>query len=395
MYSDIQNRSHPSIHKTINGPVDCNPSAVLHASRSTDETSIISYTRRISYIKKWSVPPAGSIHTLNRGTYVVHVCDDKSPRASAWNSAFVVKGETWEPPPTNIKIHTVVSGHWAAFHSWFCNNYGHVLHDHASTIAGMRVMLPPETNFLLVETPLLRSILEIIDPEFTARRVKWLTKGEVVKVENGTLSIYINPGRHKPGREQRFMNALRHWLPRSGDLKRHILIYCSRSGKYTHHGRMMEEAHEADILAGIKRALVRYNRPEQILIYNGMDSDGNAMPIKSQRSLFREASIIIGPHGSAMANIIWAEEHNCSARPSVIEFICGIRSSQVQPAGCPWMRTYFYMYAGAPWIDYHHISFAANSTKDTTFINLNELDMALDAVLGRKMSEPRPIRMES
>ena len=88
--------------------------------------------------------------------------------------------------------------------------------------------------------------------------------------------------------------------------------------------------------------------------------------------VFSTAALVIGPHGGALANLLWMRD---SAH--VIEFVCGIRSQAVQD-GCPWGRSYYWMLAGVSWIArYHLVPFTSNSTSAASFVKLDELSDAL------------------
>ena len=120
-----------------------------------------------------------------------------------------------------------------------------------------------------------------------------------------------------------------------------------------------------------------------MVIFNGKDLNGKTMDIAAQAKLFRSASVVIGPHGSGLANIVWTmatKTKGCKGRVAVLEFLCGPRSLHVQNGCSTYTKTYFNLFASAPWVNYHHVLYASNSTEIETFINLLSFQVALDSI---------------
>ena len=154
----------------------------------------------------------------------------------------------------------------------------------------------------------------------------------------------------------------------------------------------MDATHERAILSRLAAVARRHRTPLELTIFSGAAPDGAAMTIQQQASLFGEAAAVVGPHGGALANLLWlpsqgalhaAHQHGCDTRPAVLEFVCGNRSRSVQ-AGCPYSPSYWTLFSGAPWVDYHLLAFASRSTDGTTWVDLEELESAVATVFGRK-----------
>jgi hypothetical protein len=202
----------------------------------------------------------------------------------------------------------------------------------------------------------------------------------------------------------------------SAENKDPVVIYSTRGGGDMPsaenvgvlHGRVVDWAHEQDIIELIRRAMARHGRHEQLVVHSGKDAAGKIMSIREQQSLFERAHVVIGPHGGALANLLWMDPTKegaaCAERPAVVEFLCSQKSIQVQPferpgiadgrpparGECPWGRTYWRLFGTTPWLRYHHVLYAENSTSDRTFVNLNHLDDALDAVFARGTAHSSP-----
>lgn len=151
----------------------------------------------------------------------------------------------------------------------------------------------------------------------------------------------------------------------------------------------MDAAHERDILSRLGAATRRRSfAPLELTVFDGTAPGGAAMPMQQQASLFGDAAVVVGPHGGALANLLWlpsqaARQPECDTRPAVLEFVCGNRSRAVQ-AGCPYAPSYWTLFSSAPWVDYHQLAFTSRSTEATTWLDLEELAGALAAIFAGK-----------
>jgi len=278
---------------------------------------------------------------------------------------------------------THLKGNAVAFFGFFPGNFGHVLHDNLPVVAWLRSIAPKDATFILPATSIYRNLIEFIDPVFF-EKIYWYHANEVVTVEEGTLTV-ANPSYLLPAR---YGNTLfrfyRHWIfdnhpDKYADDKKLIIFY-RRGGSHTHHGRVLNPKHEQDILNLIRANMAKYGRQEELVIFTGMDIEGETLPLITQFDTFRRASTIIGPHGSGLANSIWTNPfpESCDDRVRMLEFIPGSDSKQVQ---MPYYNGYYWVMRGMP-IDWNQITYASNSTEDITYIRLPDLQRALDSMWG-------------
>lgn len=334
-----------------------------------------------------------SMETFPTGWVVISTQHGGSnPAASAWSevSGDVMLPEKakwtrrweWVPPPSgDIQPDLVVDGPHAFFHNWFPDNYGHMLLDHIPYISWLREHVSEDTRFLLLNDGLQRNFFEWFDNEFY-KRITWLELGEVVHVKGPLyiLNASIIKHTHAP-----LANSFHEWsesmTPPSSKLPRTHVVYYSRKGPRTYHGRVLEPKHETEVLRVIRDALIKHNRSEKLVIFNG-HKDGRLMTFQEQFELFQGASVLIGPHGTGMCNSVWMQSgKTCAERPKLIEFACNSYKCQVQDGGP--FRAHFFEYATTPWADYHQVNYdAALSTHWTTYINIRALRLALDSIWG-------------
>ena len=339
--------------------------------------------------------------------------NDIVPQGAAWNDTFVVpnrgKGSTtpdvWiEPKDTDRfrPVDRILQGNYITFVSWFSGNYGHFLHDHLPVIAWLREILHPTVKLLLLHHPRHEEILKTLDPLFVADRIEWIKRRELVQIRGGKFAVLRFE--QTPHRTIQTVESLGRWLNEAQPSKMPLdssrkIVYYSRGGSAdTHHGRVVEESHEADIIALIRAKMEENKRPEELVLFNGQ-KDRKTMAIRDQFELFRNASTVIGPHGSGLANVLWMDPNtistsnitstNCREGPKILEFLLGPDSAQVHPPcreckGIPFTRTYYHLFSTIPWVNYNHLLFASNSTAATTYIHLRALAIALDDMWGQK-----------
>lgn len=374
----------------------CEPSFQLHHSNATEQVQYRAGMRKT--VRKFSrgKPPAATVIELAQGSYVIRQVKPPAASHSAWNAVGAVQGPFWHPPDPNMTAGGVLKGDWAAFNHWQ-SAFAHFLVDHLPIIARLRAVLPPNTKFVLRDHPIFREVLAEIDPTF-ARNVHWLQPGSIITV---TGKLYVLKEAGIPAlRHQLLVNTLSEWvastMPNAPGLEKNI-VYQTRAPPTggtdvaldARHGRIIDAAHEAYIIALVREAMVRHKRTERLVIFSGRDENGKPMTGAAQMALYRSASVVIGPHGGAMANIVWmmgSRISSCNSRVAVLEFLCGPRSAAVQK-GCPYGKTFFNLYATAPWVDYHHVMYAPNSTSKTTFIHTNDFRIALDSIFDSSRAD--------
>lgn len=331
-------------------------------------------------------------------------------RSSAWTAdgkdAFEFHGDEWSRWRLHRKYHsignfekrTVLTDMDVVAHTGFNpQNFGHILHDNLPVVAWLRSVLPETTIFLLPESKIFRKLLDFIDPDFVLLRVRWYKPNEIIEVRDGTLTVSDQAtfiGKHG----NTLWRHLRHWIaerhPERYPQEERVVVYYIRgsvpdegattaaASAGTKHGRVLDPSHERDVVASIRAAMARYNRTEELVFFTGCDDvDGNILSIEEQFAIFRRASAIIGPHGSGLANAVWTYPlpTECEERVKMLEIIPARDSAKVQVL----YNGYYWNMRGMP-LEWHQITYAANSTRDVTYIRLNDLERALDSMWGPK-----------
>jgi len=178
-----------------------------------------------------------------------------------------------------------------------------------------------------------------------------------------------------------------------------VVLYYVRSAE-TSNGRVMEKENDRELIKSLQDQLKECGRPERVVFFTGCDADGNELSQEQQYLLFYSATLFVGPHGGALASILFMNVKNvngrvdrgvgCDAWAQVVEYIAGPRSAHVQ-----WkLASYYGLYFGGPWTEYHLVQFHSNSTSAITFVDMAEWKIVVRAVLAGSRCPKRESRIE-
>ena len=277
-----------------------------------------------------------------------------------------------------------LKGNVAGWNSWFHNNYGHTIHDYLPGLAWF--FQNTDGAVLVLETSVTKEIVQCVFEPEQLKRVVWIQENVLVQV-SGSLTVitaphkyYYPPRMSPPLRQALHTQFAKKNMCKSSTQNEPTVIYYSRQSKKTYHGRVMDTHNEKLVVSEIQKAMNKWNIPGEVIVFNGMRKDNTPMPIKDQIHLFSSAKFVIGPHGSGLANIAWMDWSG-NSKPQVLEFICTPQSKVVQN-GCPWGKTYYNLLHVPTPISYHHIGFTSQSTAETTYVNIEDLQKALDVMMS-------------
>ena len=268
-------------------------------------------------------------------------------------------------------------------------------------------------KLLLDDVRAQREFLRFFDPRFE-ESVLWVKEGQTVCIKG---SIHVpayridsttdaNPesaatktaswfrgtleGRPNDGRcfgNPAFYEYARNWISERSKIIFHkppepIVLYHVR-GEWAS-GRVMDGDNDALLRQSLREKLDACGRPEKIVFFNGRNEQGEELSQKEQFTLFYSASLFVGPHSGGVAAIIFmmgtlkGDTFTCQSRPQVLEYIPGPRSAQVHWA----FASYYSLYFGAPWVEYHLVQFTANSTHEVTYVGIDDWEAAMGAIFA-------------
>lgn len=254
----------------------------------------------------------------------------------------------------------------------FFDNYGHCLHDVIPKLLWYDRNHAADIIYTCSST-LLISLLSLFEIKFT--KIRFVETDIDLTANN----IYIenHPGYHIRDKEKN--RVLKTIIDKRCDIintsrERNLLIYCTRNHSTdTNHGRMMDKKNET-ILISILKSYCKSNGL-QFTLFTGQENN-KTMCHKKQMLLFNQAKLVIGPHGSAMANTIYLNPEN---KPIVCEFTSG---TEVQIHGGVFNKHYDFLNGGllSELYQYYLIPFTITSSPEITLIDINNLKTFLNMI---------------
>jgi len=327
------------------------------------------------------------------------------PECFTWN---FVDPSVYQSKPIRSTILLDDGANYVVLASVFMNQYQHVLIDHLGYLAFLRKMLPDDTKFIVQDWydekdhskgHHLERFLNVMDAQFAKERVVFLQCPSLVRcakkveIRNGGQLTLFNPP--MPTRNAKLFSLVREWFltvytPKPQSLSdKTVIFYTRQMGDHLRNGRIMDQEQERLMIDLIKHFMKRFDRPERLVIFDG------SLSIEAQIDLFQSATIIIGPHGGGLANLLFTlPGATCESRPKVVEFITSGATEQLQH-GMP-TYTFYYFFQTIPWLELHNVFFAEDSTENSTLVNLRSFhDAVFDIFTNHKVASREGIKASS
>jgi hypothetical protein len=411
-------------HAKINADMDSRMTKLL--------TNIAGYNHgwyKTQYLTKLAPPTLAPLEDLltpplPNGNLVFWGNNGKDFEMTLWNNETMVDRSFGIPSDTGYHLNLTPRaykhdlptmelqgpGNFVVLTSLFVDQFQHVLIDHLGYLAYLKDMLSPDTQFVLLfgtsrynqNKNRFMETLEYLDPDFAHTRVTWMECGannfhkcnQSLHVSNGgTIQVATHASSARHGA---FLEHARRWILEA--YSRHpplseerSIVYYTRRGEAKTYDRSMDEEQEEKMIQTIAHMMERFERKEQLVVFDG---NPETWSVVQQIELFRSASVVIGPHGGGMANMIWMEP-NCDSnrrfQNQVLEFITSYRTLRLQQGSM--QRSYFQMYAKAPWIrEYHQILYTSSRIQrgyDSTFVDLETFRGAVLQIFGKNIDNER------
>ena len=341
----------------------------------------------------WSWIKLGNFFGYQMSAYTTKVDTDEVDYFYEHSTVIDVFEMKWAPPNIHngknvTELQVLDDGkHYVAFFSLFSRQYQHVLIDHVGYLAYLKQEFgnDPNTKLLIQAMGTLKDLITLLDPEFSKNKIHWIgctaTKRlgclPRIKITNGgSLSVVTYEASTRHGG---LFSLARQWVNDVYTIRpvQKTIVYYTRNhaGAGALHGRQMDHDQEIIIRQMIQHFMERYKRTEKFVVFDG------TLSTQEQIVLFRSASVVIGPHGGGLANILWmASSDNCESRPKVLEFATSPQSRQVQYGD--FKVSYHTLYPQVPWVEFHQLFFTSRSTKEITFLDLDQLRDALQVILA-------------
>lgn len=263
---------------------------------------------------------------------------------------------------------TKVNGKFIGFHTWWHNNYGHILHDNLPYLAWLISNFDEEYKIILLKGNVKQEIIKEISMKLY-NRILWVDIGEIVKI-NGELVVSI-PDVFPTIMGKNFMPYFKDMISSASEKsnEQNDVIFYTRNG--TTNRRVLNLENENQAINLIKHKMKEFSITGELKIFSGMDENKNILSIRTQLEIFKNAHTVIGPHGSGLVNFVWSDLN----KVKILEFVPSVECGSVQRP----FNGYHNVFYGLN-LDYNVLLYTDDSSQNETKIKLNDLNNALNTM---------------
>jgi len=253
------------------------------------------------------------------------------------------------------------------------NNYGHILHDYLPMLLYIDTHCSADV-IVSVCSPNIKSLIKTLGIKL--KKTVFLHPGDQIEYRVRSINVFDNKAYRVHRLSQRFKKMIDNHMDDAYPTDNcNSLIYCTRNTSTdVRHGRLMDQQNEDEIIS----LLEQYTKTKNMdfVIFNGQ-VDGKTMGHVEQLKLFREAKIVVGPHGSAMVNILYLNPKN---KPVVCEFTSG--PNNIIHGHGRYAKNYNSLFAHCfeTIYDYYLIPFDLKSTTQITSVELDDIKQFLQVI---------------
>lgn len=254
------------------------------------------------------------------------------------------------------------------------DNYGHLLHDYLPMLLYIDTHSTADV-IVSVCTPNIKSLITTLG--ITLKKTVFLHPGDRVEYRVRYINIFDHKCYYRVHRLcQRFKQVVDRYIEDTYPTSKcNLVIYCTRNTSTdVRHGRIMDQQNEDEIIDLLKQ----YTKIKgmELVIFNGQ-VNGKTMGHAEQVKLFRQAKVVIGPHGSAMVNVLYLNPMN---KPIVCEFTSG-QNNIIHGLG-NYGKNYnsLFAYCFETIYDYFLIPFDLKSTKKVTSVDIEDVKQFLHII---------------
>ena len=216
-------------------------------------------------------------------------------------------------------------GKFCLFIGFFLDHYGHNLHDNIQVFQMLKNTLPDDTLFLIPKHhDILKNMLIAIDSEWNNKFVEYDEKTPTSIIGKTYFICHAkNKLPHSAYHLKDYRDELRKTLNRSEKItnQEHI-IFCPRIND-NKHGRSNSNEQIIEIENLIKSVCETKNVNAKISTFY----HEQYKTISEQKNFFKDSTIILGLHGTALTNMIWSDRFS-SYTQKPLQIIEGIGLSE-------------------------------------------------------------------
>jgi hypothetical protein len=300
--------------------------------------------------------------------------------------------------PTSIDIE--LHGNYAIVQNTWMGHYGHNAHDNLGKFEFFRQLFNNKIKFIVTEYEPDRHVttlqqLYCLNP-FYKDNVLFLPPKTTLKI-NGLLFQAEREPVHWFDESKMYCKYLRIGLNEQvkTDTKtsREHIIFCPRFAETASHGRLNAQESIEKIKQLIESIIKQYDKPIDFSVFTNKNLKGDPMTVQEQKDFFKTATVILGIHGTALTNMMWADRLvDYKSPPLQIIEITGNTTARNKnhPQIEPWQFGndcgYWHQFGNHFNVNWQHIFFdKIPERKDFTFvdIDMNLLEKAVKNALNQ------------
>jgi hypothetical protein len=205
-------------------------------------------------------------------------------------------------------------GNYAIVQNTWMGHYGHNAHDNLGRFEFFRQLFNNKIKFIVTEYESGRHVttlqqLYCLNP-FYKDNVIFLPPEQTLKI-NGLLFQAEREPIHWFDESKMYCEYLRIGL--SEQIKTHAknnrehIIFCPRVGETAAHGRLNTEENIKQTKQLIELIVKEHDRSIDFSVFTNKNSNGDPLTVQEQKDFFKTATIILGIHGTALTNMMWAD----------------------------------------------------------------------------------------
>ena len=212
------------------------------------------------------------------------------------------------------RVDAELDGNYALVQNVWMGHYGHNSHDNLGRFEFFRQLFKNNIKFILTEyRPGLHKTtsqqLYCLN-EFYKDNVIFLPPEKTLKI-NGLLFQAEREPVHWYDESKMYCKYLRIGLSEQikTDTKnnREHIIFCPRVGETAFHGRLNTEESIKQTKQLIESIIKECGKPINFSVFTNKNSNGDSLTVQEQKDFFKTATIILGIHGTALTNMMWAD----------------------------------------------------------------------------------------
>lgn len=226
------------------------------------------------------------------------------------------------------QINHELEGNFVLIQNFFLGHYGHNMHDSLGMFEYMRQTFGNQVKFIItgynnkVHKTTIEQ-LECVSSDYKDQII-YLPPDKVTRIKGNLILLSKSiPWHQSPKLYGKYLcNGLNELHKKNTTKKpQEKIIFCPRFNNGAKHGRCNNPDQIEKIENMLKDLASKNSTPTEVSVFIREKDDREPLTIKEQKDFFKKGTIIIGIHGTALVNMVWAERaSNFSLAPlQVIE----------------------------------------------------------------------------